>query len=174
MMYLVTGGTGFIGSRVVRDLVTRGDDVIAFDWAPSMEALETVIAPEYIREHIKLVAGDVTDYPLLVRTLKENNVRKVIHLASLMYLDFNANPIRGIKVNCEGTANVFEAARLLGLDKVVWESSGSVFGPPQKYIEEYIPNDAPHYPQNLYGAAKSFNEKEAIRKQERKVKTPET
>ncbi len=161
MAYLVTGGTGFIGSRVVRDLVNRGETVVAFDWAPSTAALESVISAEKIKEQVHIVAGDVTDYALLVRTFKDYDVRKVIHLASLMYLDVNANPLRGIRINCEGTANVFEAARFLGLEKVVWESSGSVFGPPQKYAEEYIPNDAPHYPQNLYGAAKSFNEQVA-------------
>jgi len=44
------------------------------------------------------------------------------------------------------------------LKKVVWISSGSVFGPPEAYSEEYIPNDAPHYPQNLYGGTKSLDE----------------
>jgi len=161
MTYLVTGGTGFIGSRVVRDLVKSGEDVIVYDWAPSEAALLSLISKEELDERVKLLAGDVTDFPLLARTLKENGVTRVIHLASLMYLDVNANPLRGIRVNCEGTANVFEAARLLGLEKVVWESSASVFGPPDRYAEEYISNDAPHYPQNLYGAAKSFDEQVA-------------
>ncbi|MCJ7604853.1 MAG: NAD(P)-dependent oxidoreductase [Dehalococcoidales bacterium] len=161
MTYLVTGGTGFIGSRIVRDLVRQGEDVVIYDWAPATDGLERLLDKQEIEQHVKLVAGDVTDFPFLVRTLKDNNVESVVHLAALMYLDVNANPLRGIRVNCEGTVNVFEAARLLGLKKVVWESSGSVFGPPEKYAEEYIPNDAPHYPQNLYGAAKSFDENAA-------------
>ena len=44
------------------------------------------------------------------------------------------------------------------MKKVVWASSNACFGPPEKYPEEYIPNDAPHYPQDVYGATKSFNE----------------
>jgi nucleoside-diphosphate-sugar epimerase len=44
------------------------------------------------------------------------------------------------------------------LSKGVWISSGSVFGPPEAYSQEYIPNDAPHFPQNLYGATKSIDE----------------
>lgn len=158
MTYLVTGGTGFIGARIVRDLVRQGDNVVVYDWAPAADGLEKLLDKQEIEQHVKLVAGDVTDFAFLVRTLKDNKVESVIHLAALMYLDVNANPLRGIRVNCEGTVNIFEAARLLGLKKVVWESSGSVFGPPGKYAEEYIPNDAPHYPQNLYGAAKSFDE----------------
>ena len=161
MTYLVTGGTGFIGSRVVRNLVKSGEDVIAYDWAPAEAALAAFLSKEEINDRVKLVPGDVTDFPLLVRTLKDNSVSRVIHLASLMYLDVNANPLRGIRVNCEGTANVFEAARLLDLEKVTWESSGSVFGPPDRYAEAFIPNDAAHYPQNLYGAAKSFDEQVA-------------
>ena len=47
---------------------------------------------------------------------------------------------------------------MLGLKKVVWISSGSIFGPPEAYKEEYIPNNAPHYPQNLYGMTKSLDE----------------
>jgi UDP-glucose 4-epimerase len=79
-------------------------------------------------------------------------------MAALLLHDVNANPLLGVKVNCEGTVSVFEAARLLDIKKVVWPSSGSVYGPPEMYPQEYIPNDAPHYPQNLYGASKSFDE----------------
>jgi len=95
---------------------------------------------------------------LLFRTLKENKADKIVHMAGLLIHDVIANPLQGVKVNCEGTTNVFEAARLLELKKVVWPSSGSVYGPPEKYPQEYIPNDAPHYPQNLYGATKSLDE----------------
>ena len=158
MTYLVTGGAGFIGSHIVRDLVREGEQAVVYDWFPERIALERLLSEEEIRSKIKIVHGDVTDFSNLIRTLKENNVEKVIHMAALMLLEVNANPLLGVKVNCEGTVSVFEAARFLGLRKVVWASSGSVFGPPEKYPEEYIPNDAPHYPQNIYGAAKSFDE----------------
>ena len=52
---------------------------------------------------------------------------------------------------------MFETARLLGLKKEVWTSSSAVFAT-GTYEEEYIPNDAPHYPWGLYGATKSFGE----------------
>src|SRR3972149_10449032 len=115
MTYLVTGGTGFIGSRVVGDLGKSGEDVVVYDWAPSEASLSGLLSRDELHDRVKLVAGDVTDFPLLVATLKEHEADKVIHLASLMYLEVNANPLRGIRVNCEGTANVFEAARLLGV-----------------------------------------------------------
>jgi len=158
MTYLVTGGTGLIGSRIVRDLVLEGEQVVVYDWLPDRSSLERLMNEEEIENMIKIVQGEITDLPHLFRTITENNVEKIIHTASLLILDSNANPYLAVKVNCEGTICVFEAARILGLKKVVWSSSNACFGPPEKYPEEYIPNDAPHYPQNVYAATKSFNE----------------
>jgi nucleoside-diphosphate-sugar epimerase len=158
MSILVTGGAGFIGSHVVRDLVHEGEKVVIYDNIPRTDVLEQLLGREAIEKSIKVVQGDVTDYALLVKTLKENEIGKIIHLAAVMILEFNANPLLGVKTNLGGTASVFEAARFLGIKRVVWTSSGSVFGPGTMYKEEYIPNDAPQYPQNLYGGAKSFNE----------------
>jgi nucleoside-diphosphate-sugar epimerase len=62
-----------------------------------------------------------------------------------------------LKVNCEGTINVFEAALALGVAKVVWASSVSVFGGAERG-EARIANNAHHAPLRLYGAVKSMNE----------------
>jgi len=158
MTYLVTGGNGFIGSRVVRDLVTDGEQVIVYDWLPDRLMLQRFLNSEQIEKQVKIIQGDVTDFARLAGTIKEYGVEKIIHTAALLLHDVNANPFLGIRVNCDGTVAVFEAARLFGVKKVVWISYGSVFGPPEAYREEYIPNDAPHYPQNLYGATKSIDE----------------
>ncbi len=158
MTYLVTGGTGFIGSRVVRDLVREGEQVVVYDWCPDRIMLERFLTKAEIEKQVKVFQGDVADFAHLTGVIKQTNVDKIIHTAALLLHDVNANPLLAIKVNCEGTVATFEAARLLGLQKVVWISSGSVFGPPEAYSQEYIPNDAPHYPQNLYGATKSIDE----------------
>jgi nucleoside-diphosphate-sugar epimerase len=158
MTYLVTGGTGFIGSRVVRDLVREGESVVVYDWSPEVFMLERMLTKDEINNKVIIVRGDVTDFAHLIGTIKQNSVDKVVHLAALLLHDVNANPLLAVKINCEGTVAVFEAARIMGLNKVVWISSGSVFGPPEAYTEEYIPNEAPHYPQNLYGGTKSLDE----------------
>ena len=158
MTYLVTGGTGFIGSRIVRDLVRDSEQIIVYDFLPDRSALERLMSEEEIKNSVKIVTGEITDPPHLFRTIKENNVEKIIHTASLLVLASNSNPYLALRVNCEGAINVFEAARTLGLKKVVYASSNACFGAQDWYPEEYIPNDAPHYPQTIYAGTKAFNE----------------
>jgi nucleoside-diphosphate-sugar epimerase len=158
MTYLVTGGTGFIGSRVTRDLVHNGEQVIVYDWVPDKTALQRLISDDEIDKQVKIIHGDVTDFAHFSGVIKQFNVQKIVHCAALLLHDVNANPLQAVNVNCVGTVAVFELARLFNIKKVVWISSGSVFGPPESYSQEFIPNDAPHYPQNLYGATKSLDE----------------
>jgi UDP-glucose 4-epimerase len=158
MTYLVTGGTGFIGSRIVRDLVRNDEDVVVLDWYPEKIALQRILNEEEIEGKVKLIQGDVADYSHLIRIIKQFNIEKIVHTAALLLHDVNSNPLLAVKVNCEGTVAVFEAAKLLGIKKVVWISSGSIFGPPERYAQEFIPNDALPDPQNLYGATKALDE----------------
>lgn len=157
MAYLVTGGGGLIGLRIVRDLAAEGEKVVLYDWAPQQGLLEQLL-DEKEKKIVKTEMGDITDLPHLMRTVKENRVDRIIHLASLVTYTSAANPPLAIRINCEGTVNVFETARILDLKKVVWASSIAVFGSPEQYSEEYVPNDAAHYPKSVYGGSKSFNE----------------
>lgn len=157
MAYLVTGGGGLIGLRIARDLAAEGERVVLFDWAPQQGLLDQLLN-EKERMLVKTEIGDITDLAHLIRTVKENSLDKIIHLASLVTYTSAANPPLAIRVNCEGTANVFETARILELKKVVWASSIAVFGSPEQYAQEYVPNDAAHYPKSVYGGSKSFNE----------------
>jgi nucleoside-diphosphate-sugar epimerase len=157
MNYLVTGGTGFIGANIVRLLIEEGEKVVAYDAAPNRKLLERLMGRGK-SDLVKVVQADITDLAQLIRTCQEWGVQKVIHMAGLLPSASSANPVLAIKINCEGTANVLETGRILRLNKVVFASSVAVFGPANKYEDEYIPNDAPHYPSGIYGACKSFCE----------------
>ena len=157
MAYLVTGGTGFIGSYIVRQLIQQGERVIVFDLSPASQSLEQLLTPTEMAK-VRIIQGDILDFPHLIRTVQEFEVDRIIHMATLMMQASAANPSLAVKVNCEGTNNLFEVARILRLKKIVWASSAAVFGGRRKHPEEYLPNDAPHYPANVYSACKSFNE----------------
>lgn len=161
MTFLITGGTGFIGAYVVRDLLKRGDRVVCFDIDPNPRLLGALLSPEEL-EHVTLVRGDVTDWVQLLHVLKEHHIDKVIHLASLLTSSSESNFPLALRVNCQGTNHVFEGAALLGLEKVVWASSVAVFGPRSIGADGVVLNDAPHDPQTVYGACKSYNEQMAL------------
>lgn len=156
MAYLVTGGTGFLGSYIVRDLIRSGEDVVAYDYLPS-NILNNVLTKDELNK-VKIVTGDITDLIKIGHVIKENNIKKIIHLASLLLPDSNDVPWQAVQVNIGGQVTILEAARLWGIEKVVWASSVSVFGDYKSQPVIPVPNDANHYPNTVYAAAKSFNE----------------
>ncbi len=157
MNYLVTGGTGFIGAYTIRDLLAKGETVVSYDASPDLTILEDALGPGGLDKVIQ-ISGDILDLPLILRTLKEHRIEKVVHMASLQIPASDANPPLALKINSEGTLNLLEACRILGVKRLVWASSIAVFGPPELYGGKPVPNDAPHHPVTVYGACKSLNE----------------
>ena len=154
--YLVTGGTGFVGAYAVKALVEAGHRVTVFDLMLNREYLADVLGGP-AADGVQLVSGDVTDLPAVLRAMGSAQAQRVVHLAATLSVSSEVNPLRTLKVNCEGTLNVFEAALALGVSKVVWASSVAVFGISGER-EGFIENNAHHEPTGLYGAVKSFNE----------------
>ena len=86
MAYLVTGGMGYIGSRVVRDLLKSGREVVCLDPAGvTREALD-VIGEEDLGK-VKVVRGDVSDTIQFFRLVREHGVDVIVHHAFVMALD---------------------------------------------------------------------------------------
>ncbi len=154
MRYLVTGGTGFIGAHVARLLLERGEDPVVLDVSPDVNLLNQVIGKAKA-DKIAIVSADITEADRVLQICEEHGIERIIHTAAVIG---GGDAALTTRVNCDGTINVFEAARMAKVRKVVYASSIAVFGPQERYPEEYIPNDAPHFPSSVYGATKSFCE----------------
>ena len=158
MRVLVTGGAGFVGAHVIRDLVARGDEVVAYDVVASSPVLDATV-PGW-REHpdITLVRGAITGAWKLLHTCRTHQVDTIVHLASPLTTGVNEDLRTGLEDICSGTANVFEVARALGIRRTVWTSSISVFGAPEAYGDVPIDDESPVRPASFYGACKALCE----------------
>ena len=146
---LVTGGAGFLGSYVVRDLLAAGEDVVVFDNMLTLNVLDSVVDGGD-RAGLHLEQGDLGDGWRLLHLCGHHRVDRIVHLASPLTTVIRESPAAGLAAMCGGTANVFEAARALRMRRVVWASSISVFGRQRGRVG----NDAPRWPNSLYGSGK--------------------
>jgi len=150
MSIMVTGGAGFIGPRVIRKLVQRGQDVVCFDLAPPGPSLQPLL------DSINTYRGDVTQIPHLLEAVQTHQVHRIIHLAALLPPASEDRPHFGMLVNIQGGNNVFEVARWAGVQRVVYASSIAAYGdqlPGHAFTE-----DDPVSPINNYGMTKAAND----------------
>ena len=157
MAVMVTGGTGFIGNRIIRKLIERGEEVVCFDLAPPRSNLAPYL------DRIRMYRGDVTQLPHLLEAINTHQVHKIIHMAALLPPDTEDRPHYAMQVNIGGANNVFEAARWSGIERVVYASSIAVYGVQDTFGERPINEDDLNDPINVYGMTKSVNDFSAKR-----------
>ncbi len=160
---LVTGGTGFIGSRVARVLLSKGETVVCLDHAPDARRFSDL--GDGSRPAI--VQGDISRMDDLVAAVREHGVRRVVHLAALLAPVTEDEPRLAMRVNVMGATNVFEAAARLGLERVVYASSVAVFDDQAYYGARAVDEDDELRPNIVYGHTKAMNETVARRYMER-------
>jgi nucleoside-diphosphate-sugar epimerase len=159
---LVTGGTGFIGSYVAKDLVDAGHDVVAYDRSTD----DRILSKLGVADRVAIRRGDVSEATDVVNAIAETGASHVVHLAALLTNAAESNPRAALSVNVEGTSNVFEAARTLDdqVERVAWASSAAIYAPPHNYDDGgdwWVTEDDLVYPDTLYGATKGYNEHQA-------------
>ena len=146
---VVTGGSGKAGRAVVADLLAHGEDVLSVDLVRSAEvACDQLVA-------------DLTDFGETVEALR--GAEAVVHLAAIPAPGLRPDELT-FRVNATSTYNVFSAASLHGLGRVVWASSETVLGLPfERERPAYAPIDEEHpaYPEFSYALAKLISEEMA-------------
>jgi len=149
---MVTGGAGFIGSHLVRELASQGKRVVVFDLTPDASYIADCV------DKVTFIYGDVADMPHLMSVMAKYKVEVVIHLGYMLVPDTVERLGWAIRSNCVGFHNVMEAARVLGVRRVVWASSQAVYGRADSYAPGPVSEDVFVRPTLVYGACKLFNE----------------
>ena len=151
MRSLVVGGAGFIGSHLVDRLVERGPVTVFDNMSVGKEAF---IAGALVGDRAKLVVGDALDLRALTTAARDHDV--VFHLAANPEARWGLERTRlDLEQGTVATYNALEAARLGGVKRFVFASSGTVYGNVDTACGE---NDLGHLPISLYGASKFAGE----------------
>jgi UDP-glucose 4-epimerase len=126
MSFLVTGGTGFIGSRAVHNLVKRGERVVSLDRARQSAGRDQ------FSSQVTIVEADLGDAGELAAVFDRHpEIDRVVHLAYVMGAEAEADPPTAMRVNAHGTANLFAEACARGVKRILFSSSESVYGKSQ-------------------------------------------
>ena len=105
MRFLITGGSGFIGSHLVETLVARGDEVVVID-NQSTGSIKNLLG---FQSKVEFFSGDILDNALLQKNIEEADY--VVHLAAALgVLNIVNKPLQSLKTNIRGTENVLEWA----------------------------------------------------------------
>ena len=145
---LVTGGAGYIGSHVVRQLGDRGERVVTLDNLSTGFA-DAVTSGE-------LVVGDTGDRDLVSKVLREHNVDTVMHFAAHTVVPESVeNPLKYYGNNTCSTRNLLQCCQEAGVKHFVFSSTAAVYGIPETGVAR---EDSPTVPINPYGTSKLMSE----------------
>ncbi len=160
-MYLVTGGSGFLGCYVVRDLLRANLPVVVFDLRPDARLL-TLVAGDGALDRITVIRGNTAQPVPVFEAVRRHECEAIIHLASPLPPETEDDATATLLQMTQSQVNVLEAARMFGVRRVVYASaSTSIFGRAVHHggIDVAVSNGAPHHPETLYGICKSTNER---------------
>jgi len=149
MKWLVTGGAGYIGSHVLHELISRGEQVIVLDSMAS-----GVISR--IPSEVKLYKNDIRDNDFLLKLFGAEKFDGIFHLAALKSVsDSFLKSELYFEVNTKASENIFELAAKFGIKKVIFSSTAAVYSSKGDVLksESEVPS-----PENPYGKSKLYAE----------------
>lgn len=147
--WLVTGGAGYIGAHVVRAFLSEGITPVVIDNLCTGHR-------DFVPAGVTFIAGDILDTHLVYRTLTENRVDGVVHVAGYKYAGESVKlPLHTYTQNVTATVSVLKAMQDAGVSRLVFSSSASVYGTPDI---DLVTEDAPLHPESPYGETKLIGE----------------
>jgi NAD dependent epimerase/dehydratase len=125
---LVTGAGGFIGSHLVEALVSQGATVrvfVRYNSRASLGLLHQI--DESVRSKLEVVFGDLRDLAAVEGAVR--GINRIFHLGALIAIPYSyVHPIEVVETNVMGTLNILQAARSMGVERVIHTSSSEVYG----------------------------------------------
>ena len=157
MAVLVTGGTGFIGSHTIVELLNDGREIVALDNFSNSKPVVLDRIREITGKDVKFYEADLLDYDAIDRIFSENDIDSVIHFAGLKAVGESVQkPIDYYHNNLTGTLLLCRAMQKHGVKRIVFSSSATVYGKPESVP---IREDFPLSTTNPYGETKLMIER---------------
>lgn len=138
MRCMVTGGAGFIGRELASALRADGHHVMTLDVVPAQPSEDALVC-------------DLGQWSDLLAAFVKAKPDVVFHLGAMISTLAEANPQQAYRVNIDGTFNLLELSRQLGVKTFVYSSTVAVYG---RAVQSPVGDDAPQFPTTMYGATK--------------------
>ncbi|RUS98514.1 UDP-glucose 4-epimerase GalE [Dulcicalothrix desertica PCC 7102] len=145
---LVTGGAGYIGSHVVRQLGEAGYDIVVYDNCSTGNAAAVLYG--------ELITGDLADIERLYKMFARHKFSAVLHFAaSLIAPESVVNPLDYYANNTRNTLNLLRVCETFGVNQIIFSSTAAIYGEPQ---QNPVTEKTPTLPINPYGRSKLMSE----------------
>ena len=140
MRILLTGGAGFIGSHTAVEMTKSGHEVVIYDNFCNSDASVLERLEEILGKPVTFEEGDIRDYSRMYEVLKKHQIEAVVHFAGLKAVGESVEkPLEYYDNNITGTITLLRAMKDLGIKRIIFSSSATVYGTPQ-----YLPLDENH------------------------------
>jgi nucleoside-diphosphate-sugar epimerase len=152
MSILITGGTGFIGAEVLRQLVSQGasGNIHIVHRSGNYQRINDLL------DHVHLIQADLADHETIAAIIEKTRPEVIYHLGAMLSIPSEGNPQASIETNAIGTYHLLEAARQNEVRQVLFASSIGVFG--ADIQEDFISDVTVQHPATVYGVTKVFGE----------------
>jgi len=142
---------GFTGIHLARELLAEGEEVVLFQRRGNLPS-----SASDLQGKVSIASCDINNWVQIVETVRKHEISTIYHAAALLSKGCEESAFGGFRVNVEGTMNILEAARVLGVKNVIYVSSGATYGlhPPAKVYD-----DTPQKLENMYATTKACCER---------------